>query len=140
MRFITSLKPAEIGFILLFAGLTLYIMREETKTKGYISGLLGSDHILGPELIRTLLFGLILMTNLFPAVFSQNLRGQYLAISIIGFFLGGLVVKVVGNIIIINKTQDALRDRRAIIDTGKDLIIIMLISGIILRQNPSALF
>ncbi len=140
MRFIMSLKPAEIGVILLFAGVTLLIMGQETRAKGYISGLLGSDHILGPELVRTLIFVLTFFSNFFPSVFLQYLRGQYLAIAIIGFLVVGLVVEVIGNIIIINKTQDAGRDRQGLLDTGKDLIIILLLAGIILKQNPSALF
>ena len=140
MRFIMSLKPAEMGVVLLFAGVTLLIMGQETRAKGYISGLLGSDHILGPELVRTLIFGLTFFSNFFRSVFFQYLRGQYLAIAIIGFLVVGLVVEVIGNIIIINKTQDAGRDRQGLLDTGKDLIIILLLAGIILKQNPSALF
>ena len=140
MRFLSGLRPTELAFILLFGGLTLVIMQKETKEKGYITGLLGSDHMVGPEIIRTLLFVFIFLINLFPTVFSQFFRGQYLAISIIGLFLVGLVVEVIGNIIIINCTHDAIRDRKALLDTGKDLVIILLLAAIILRQNPSALF
>ncbi len=140
MRFINTLRPLEILFILLFAALTSRIMIRETRRKGYISGLLGSDAMTPEEIIRTILFLAILAANMLPAVLGSYIRGQFLAIGVIGLFLTGLVIEVIANIIIINRTSDPVRDKKALLDTGKDLVLILALTAIILKQNPSALF